>query len=170
MTSHKEQCKLNHSGSAGAMEVTGVTRIFNRSIEKRGLRYTKFLGDGDSKSYDTIKSIYPGITTEKLECVGHVQKRVGTRLRNLKKTEKNIGGKGKLTDKIIDRLQNYYGIAIRSNVGDAKAMKDAIYASRQKNSTFMIIAQKEKTVGVDINPTRQQVLTPTKLELACRRI
>ena len=50
-------------------------------------------------------------------------------MRNLKKTEKNIGGKGKLTDKIIDRLQNYYGIAIRSNVGDAKAMKDAIYAS-----------------------------------------
>ena len=33
MTSHKEHCKLNHSGSAGAMEVTGVTRIFNRSIE-----------------------------------------------------------------------------------------------------------------------------------------
>lgn len=129
MKSHQAHCKLNHIGSAGAMEITGVTRIFNRSIEKRGLRYTKFLGDGDSKAYDTIQSFYPGKTTEKLECVGHVQKRVGTRLRNLKKTVKNIGGKGKLTDKIIDRLQNYYGIAVRSNVGDAKAMKTAIHAS-----------------------------------------
>ena len=28
-----------------------------------------------------------------------------------------MGGKAKLTDRMIDRLQNYYGIAIRSNVG-----------------------------------------------------
>ena len=36
-------------------------------------------------------------------------------LQNLKKKEKRLGGKGKLTDRIIDKLQNYYGIAIRSN-------------------------------------------------------
>jgi len=29
-------------------------------------------------------------------------------LRSLKKREKGIGGKGKLTNSIIDRLENYY--------------------------------------------------------------
>ena len=78
-------CKLNYQGSAGGMEVTGAKRIFGRSVEKHNLRYTKFLGDGDSKSFPAVKSIYPDIEVKKLECVGHVQKRVGTRLRNLKK-------------------------------------------------------------------------------------
>ena len=34
-----------------------------------------------------------------------------------------------MTDAVVDRLQNYYGIAIRSNVGDIEAMKKNIYAS-----------------------------------------
>ena len=125
---HKSKCKLNYAGYAGGMEVTGTERIFGRSVEKHGLRYTKFLGDGDSKSHHAVANIYPGVTVEKLECVGHVQKRVGTRLRNLKKNVKNLGGAGKLTDKMIDRLQNYYGIAVRSNKGNLEAMKKAIYA------------------------------------------
>lgn len=43
--------------------------------------------------------------------------------------EKGFGGKGKLTDRMIDKLQNHYGIAIRSNVGKLSEMKKAIYAS-----------------------------------------
>ena len=38
---HKESCKVNYSGTAPAMEVEGVKRIFGRSIEKRNLRYTE---------------------------------------------------------------------------------------------------------------------------------
>ena len=52
-----------------------------------------------------------------------MQKRVGCRLQNLKKKEKGFGGKGKLTDRIIDNFQNYYGIAIRSNENNLKAMQ-----------------------------------------------
>ncbi|GFU03036.1 uncharacterized protein TNCV_2457341 [Trichonephila clavipes] len=44
--------------------------------------------------------------------------RVGARLRKLKSKNKNLSGKSKLTDSFIDRLQNYYGIAVRSNVGN----------------------------------------------------
>ena len=40
-----------------------------------------------------------------------------------------MGGKGKLTDRMIDMLQNYCGIAIRSNVGNLSGMKKEIYAS-----------------------------------------
>ena len=59
------------------MEVVGAKRVFERSIEKHNLRYTKYLGDGDSKSFASVKSTYPGIEVQKLECVGHIQKRVG---------------------------------------------------------------------------------------------
>ena len=124
----KHKCRMNHSGSAGAMEITGAKEIFSRSIEKHGLRYHQYLGDGDSKSYPAVKDIYKTIEVEKLECVGHIQKRVGNRLRNLKKNVKGLGGKGKLTNAVIDRLQNYYGIAIRANAGDLEAMKKAACA------------------------------------------
>ena len=39
-----------------------------------------------------------------LECVGHYQKRVGTRLRSLKKKEKGLVGGCRLTDTTINRL------------------------------------------------------------------
>ena len=45
-------------------------------------------------------------------------------------------GKGKLTDKIIDKLQNYYGIAIRCNIGvNEKSYFSALFhsASSQEN-------------------------------------
>lgn len=122
-------CKANYSGSAPSMEVSGAKKIFNRSIEKYNTRYTEYIGDGDSKSFNSIEYTYEGVTVTKKECVGHVQKRVGTRLRNLKKSVKGLSGRGKLTDSMIDRLQNYYGIAIRDNVGNLEAMKKAILAS-----------------------------------------
>ena len=72
----------------------------------------------------------------KLECVGHVQKRMGSRLRPLKKRSskthlddgKPIGGRGRLTDNVIDSMQVYYGKAIRNNTHSVKAMQDAIWA------------------------------------------
>ena len=61
---------------------------------------------------------------QKLECVGHIQKRLDSRLRKLKSTKKSplsdgktLGGKGRLTDKMINKLQNYFGIAIRQSAG-----------------------------------------------------
>ena len=106
----------------------GADRIFRRSVEKHNLRYTEFYGDGDSKSFTRVKGVYEddGIEMEKKECIGHVKKRVGTALRKLKRENP---GKGRLTDSQIDKLQNYYGIAIRSNVGNLAGMKKAIHAS-----------------------------------------
>ena len=65
----------------------------------------------------------------KKECVGHVQKRMGTRLRNVVKNNKNISGKGKLTNKLIGELTKYYGMAIRNNKDNIKDMKNAIMAT-----------------------------------------
>ena len=126
---HIGKCKAIFQGSAPAMETEGVARIFLRSEELHNLQYTEFFGDGDSKAYNRVENIYKNVHVEKKECVGHVQKRVGTVLRKLKKENKGFGGKGKLTDSIIDKMQNYYGIAIRSNSGNLAGMKSNILAS-----------------------------------------
>ena len=123
-------CKYNYQGSAGGMEPEGAKRVFQRSIDNRQLRYIQYLGDGDSKSYMNVKNTYLNTEIEKLECVGHYQKRVGTRLRNIKrKREKGLGGKGCLTDATIDRLQNFVAVAIRRNAGNLKEMKAGVLAS-----------------------------------------
>ena len=83
----------------------------------------------------------------KKECVGHVQKRLGTRLTKLKSVHtkkkladgKAIGGRGRLTDKMIDPMQNYYGFAIHKNknnlIGIASDVRVGLYhlASSDEN-------------------------------------
>lgn len=59
---------------------------------------------------------------EKLDCAGHVQKRMGKHLLNLKARTMGkladgqlIGGRGRLTEGKVKQLQKYYGLAIRQN-------------------------------------------------------
>ncbi|GFW70985.1 histone-lysine N-methyltransferase SETMAR [Trichonephila clavipes] len=42
--------------------------------------------------------------------------------------KKSLGGRNRLTDAEIDKLQRYYGLAIRNNSGNLSAMKQAIWA------------------------------------------
>ena len=135
------KCTFNDQGSAGGMEPEGGRRIWSRSDEKHNIRYTEFYGDGDSKGFETVKNIYDGVEVQKLECVGHVQKRIGTRIRSLKKREKGLGGRGKLTDATTDRLQNYYGIAIRQNKNNLEGMKKAVRAT-----LFHVASNKENNL------------------------
>ena len=71
---------------------------------------------------------------KKGECIGHSQKRVGSRLRKLKKeyvSKKFKDGKtlcGRLADKDINRVQNYFGIAIRTNCHSVVAMQKFVGA------------------------------------------
>ena len=58
------------------MEAKGVVECFQSSVENRKLRYTKLIGDGDSKTHTSIVTAdpYPGVKVEKLQCIGHIQK------------------------------------------------------------------------------------------------
>ncbi|GBM30414.1 hypothetical protein AVEN_221005-1 [Araneus ventricosus] len=98
MTQYCKMCEMNikcdhecsnYKGSSGNMESVGAFRIFERSVMKRELQYTEYYGDGDSKAFLKVKDIYGEDTVTKLECIGHVQKRVGSRLRKLKKKPKD---------------------------------------------------------------------------------
>ena len=86
------------------------------------------------------KSCCEDFTINKKECIGHVQKRMGTRLRALIKTtavdaetlkgkkveRKSLSGKGKLTAKMIGKLTVYYCLAVRRNHDFVEKMRSAI--------------------------------------------
>ncbi|GFU25588.1 uncharacterized protein TNCV_3621611 [Trichonephila clavipes] len=122
---HNENCKANHFGNSGSMEVSGAMEIFQRSESLHGLRYTKFSGVGDARAYKAVNEMQPYGDTciEKLERVGYIKKRMGTRLRALKlkmkrkklSDKKTLDDHGRLTDAEIDKLQRYYRLAIKNN-------------------------------------------------------
>lgn len=140
LNQHKDsgECKSNYIGVSGGMEASGAVTIFNRSLEKYGVRYDKYLGDGDSKGFKKVveSKPYGDMEIEKLECIGHVQKRMGSQLRRLRKEYKGkkledgrlISGHGRLTEKEIDNIQTYYGMAIRRNTDSVKNMQQDIWA------------------------------------------
>ena len=60
------------------MEADGAVACFKRSKAKYGVQLTKYLGDGDSKAFNTVNSmqIYDKRIIKE-ECTGHVQKQMG---------------------------------------------------------------------------------------------
>ena len=70
----------------------------------------------------------------KKDCIGSVQKQLGTALRSYRNKQRNAvlshdkgtGGKVRLTDPIIDCMQTTYGYAIRKNKGDQASSIAAI--------------------------------------------
>ncbi|GFR58719.1 phenolphthiocerol synthesis polyketide synthase type I Pks15/1 [Elysia marginata] len=124
----------NYSGSA-------TVKIFKISQELYGMRYTGYLGDGDSKSYKTEAEadppVYHDVGIEKFECCGHVQKRMGKRLLDkisqtkgkvFQHSNKKVKGIGDAGKGAVKRIQGHYGGAIRKNVGNLDKMKAVIWA------------------------------------------
>lgn len=99
-------------------------------------KYINYIGDEDSKTYSGIINSAPYVDTvvTKKECIGYVQKWMGSRLRECKKKNKNLGGRNKLTGKMIDKLTTYYGLAIRRNCNSVENMKNAIWATYEHYS------------------------------------
>ena len=99
---------MNHDKSSGAMEGADAVKMFSRSIDKQ---VQKRLGTRLRKICKTYRR------TEKI-------------IKNGKEVEKiiKLTGKGKLTESIINSLQNYYGSAIRGNKGQLYPMKKAVAA------------------------------------------
>ena len=126
-------CRINHKGSSCLMESAGIPKIVQRSIITRKLRYLFYLGDGSSKAFlEVVKNnLYPGLTIKKQDCVGHVQMRMGTRLRAVRVSLKRkiltdgkaISWRNRLTEQVINTLQNHYGCA------NLYSMKKAIAAN-----------------------------------------
>ena len=124
---HEKDCSLNHEGSSKAMEQAAAVTLWNRSIEMHN-RYTSILSDGDSTAHKAVLQSQPyeeEVVVSKLECINHAHKRMGTALRKLAK-EEHLGGRGKgaLTEKKCDALQNFYCGAILDNLGDVETTQE----------------------------------------------
>ena len=101
------------------------------TLSRQSKEYKQWISSEDHEEWKTQHEDGSAVCSRvmKLDCIGHVQKRMGTALRELKKKSKGplsdgkaIGGRGhRLTDKTIDKLQEYYGKAIRSTTN-----KDAV--------------------------------------------
>ena len=116
------------------MEIAGMKAIWLHSVNLK-LRYTTFIGDGDSKILTCLTELNTydeDVEIVKHECVGQVQKRMGTALQKLKKSgieDKNghlVKFKGSLTDNVITALNIYYGSTIRNNKYDIDGIVQAI--------------------------------------------
>ena len=103
------------------------------------MQNTKYIRDGDSKTYSNIVKAQPygdQVQIEKHECIGHVGKRFGYHMRKLKTVwkkkrlsdGKGLCGKGRLTENKIKSMQTYYTGAIRNNPGSLCGMIRAIWA------------------------------------------
>ena len=118
-TSTRPPVNINHSRSSNSMETQGAIEMFLGSVDKTGLRYTTFFGDGDSNCYASVCEALKNAPTcfiyevKKEKCVGHIQKRIGTALREYKRKMKGIrladgksvSGKGRLTDVMINKFK-----------------------------------------------------------------
>ena len=93
------------------------------------------MGNRDSSAFNDVLYSNPygkfQIEPEKLECVGHIQKRIGTRLLNQRKDRHDSNrstGKGRLTERACNRIQNYFGMAIRQ-----AAANNSLTENKEKN-------------------------------------
>ena len=126
-------CDNNFDGSSKAMEAEAARRMWARSLEKYAFRYTTILSDGDASTFAALTQLEPygpDHVIVKLDCLNHAEKRMGTALRKAAKASKLGGrGDGQLTGVKATKLQLYYGRALRSNVGNADATRDAVWAT-----------------------------------------
>lgn len=69
------------------MEVDGILEMFSRSLAVGKAMYAYYIGDGDTKTFKNLLNMnpYEDLIVTKKECVGHVQKSMGSRLREVKK-------------------------------------------------------------------------------------
>jgi hypothetical protein len=120
---------LNYEGSRCAADISAVRNCIQSAVWTMPCDY-------NSKDFQKVtesKSHRDSVNTEKLKCVGHVEKKSGiglTKLREDIKSKKLSAGEvtkecGRLTDAGIDKLQLY--TAIRTNGANQQEIKWAVW-------------------------------------------
>ena len=111
-------CDQNHAESSPAMEMRAAVLMWGRSLQLHNLRYRYYVSDGDSKGFSAVNELnpYDDLVVEKIDCVNHVGKRMGTGLRKFVKSCKEVSGGAKgLSERRIKKLTDYYRNAIIKN-------------------------------------------------------
>ena len=110
----KHACYKNWTASSSEMEPDIILEGFMEAERVHGLRYTQFIGDGDSSVYPTLLQNVPwGYAIRKLECANHACKCYRGALELLVKSNSSYKGSGGLTLNIRRRLVSAARSAIR---------------------------------------------------------
>ena len=96
----EHECFRNWAGSSSSMESDIILEGFCLVEKQHGLRYTNFIGDGDSSVHTTLISGVPGWghAITKQECANHAVKCYRSALENLVKDKPHYKGRYKLTE------------------------------------------------------------------------
>ena len=114
-------CYKNWSASSSEMETDIILEEFLEAEKVHVVRYTKFVGDGDSSVYPTLLQSVPiwGHVIEKLECANHACKCYRGALEQLVHDNSSYKGSGGLTLKIRKKLVSGARCAIRMRSKEA---------------------------------------------------
>jgi len=82
-----------------------LRELWKRSVELHNIRYKWMVSDGDSKVLHTLENVYSDSKVMKLDCVSHIQKRMGKHLTNLRARTKGKLADGKPIGGQADRLK-----------------------------------------------------------------
>ena len=108
----KHQCFKNWNASSSEMESDIILEGFLKAERTHGVRYTRFVGDGDSSIFPTLRQNVPlwGPDIKKVECANHACKCYRSSLEKLAADNPSYKGKGGLT---VKRLTSAARCAIK---------------------------------------------------------
>lgn len=117
----KHVCFRNWSESSSEMETDIILEGFLQAERVHGVRYTQFIGDGDSSVYPTLIQNVPewGHAIKKVECANHACKCYRGALEKLVQEHPSYKGSGGLTQKMRKRLVSAARSAIRMRSKEA---------------------------------------------------
>lgn len=113
-------CNKNFSGPSTAMEADIIVEGFQVSEALYGVRYKKFIADGDSSVFNKLIELkpYKNLIIEKIECRNHLFRNFNTKLSDfLKDTKFNLSSR-----KLVRKNEKRFVGAIRKAVSYRKEM------------------------------------------------
>jgi len=94
-----------HATRTSAMESDIIIKRFQQCVLQHGVKYSKFIGDGDGSVRSSLVSNVPwGFAVEKVECANHSVKCFCSQLEGLVANNPNYKGRGKLIESMWKRL------------------------------------------------------------------
>ena len=111
----KHDCYKNWEESSSQMETDIILEGFRAAEKTHGVRYMRFVGDGDSSVYPTLLTNVPewGRDIKKIEFANHACKCYRSGLEKLVTENPSYKGKGGLTQKMRKRLTSAARCAIK---------------------------------------------------------
>ena len=171
----KHKCYRNWTESSSEMEPDIILEGFLECERVHGVRYTQFIGDGDSSVHSTLLQSVPGWghAIKKLECANHTCKCYRGALERLVQDNPSYKGNGGLTLKMRKRLVSAARCAIRmrSKETDQKQALASLKHDLQNgplhcfgfhqqcSRDFCTTAQKQATSGVSSPPSTSGIPT-----------